>query len=91
VTGTTTSGTGWITVTGPAPDPIVGWISYFSDNGPSDYQIEFSTYGEQDWAMITWSNSAPSALSAPEVPEWADEEYEEAILPYPEIEYPEEP
>ncbi len=87
----TTSGSGWITVTGALPDPIVGVVTAFDDNGPSNYSIEITTAGIQEWAMITWSNSAPSSPSAPETPEWADEEYEEDIFSYPEIEYPEEP
>jgi hypothetical protein len=87
----TTSGSGWITVTGAVPDPIVGVTNYLEDYGPSNYMVEFTTAGIQEWAMITWSNSAPSSPSDPEIPGWADEEYEEPVFVYPEIEYPEDP
>ena len=88
--GTTTSGSGWIAVTEDAPDPIVGSITYFDDHGPDDYQIEYATTGEQNWAMITWSDIPPTVPGST-TPEWADLESEEVVTPYPEIEYPEDP
>lgn len=80
VTGTTTSGPGYITVTAPPPDAIVGAPGvYWWYQDALNYEIFYDTKGTQYWASITWTNTAPSALSAPNDPDFADSEYEETF------------